>query len=93
LAAKGQLITASDYNVLVNNTNKVFADIYPGSIPRTVLSDKIRQAYGWGNTSATLVSRGVKITSSIVNELVDRINLGAEHTGSAYELDRIIPGQ
>ena len=93
MAAKGQLITASDYNVLVNNTNKVFADIYPNGVPRTVLNDKIRQGYGWGNTSANSASIGTKITAVLVNEMIDRINLGAEHTGSIYELDRVIIGQ
>lgn len=93
MASKGQLITAIDYNVLVDSTNKVFADIYPGSNPRSLLNDKIRQGYGWGNTSASLTSRSTKITAALVNEVIDRINLGAEHTGSIYELDRVIKGQ
>jgi len=93
LAIKGQKITASDYNVLVNSTNKVFADIYPGSIPRTVLDDKIRQGYGWGNSAASSVPVGEKISARLVNQLIDRINLGAEHTGSVYVLDRVIIGQ
>jgi hypothetical protein len=93
LAITGQKITASDYNLLVLKTNKVFADIYVGSIPRNLLSEKIRQGYGWGNSAASLANSGTKITASLVNELVDRINLGAEHTGSIYELDQVIQGQ
>lgn len=93
MKTKGQLITASDYNVLVNNTNKVFADIYPGSIPRTALNDKIRQGYGWGNLAADEASPTVKITATLVNQLIDRINIGATHTGSDYALDRVITGQ
>lgn len=93
MKTKGQLITASDYNVLVNSTNKVFADIYPGSIPRTTLSDKIRQGYGWGNIAANESTVSTKITAALVNQLIDRINIGATHTGSDYELDRVITGQ
>jgi hypothetical protein len=93
LATSGKLITAGDYNVLVNITNKVFADVYPGSIPKTTLADKIRQGYGWGNPSASSAAQGTKITAVLVNQLIDRINLGAEHTGSVYELDRVITGQ
>lgn len=95
MAVKGQTITASDYNVLVNSTNKVFADIYSGSIPRTVLNDKIRQGYGWGNLAADSANldHTTKITAVLVNQLIDRINIGAIHTGSDYELDRVIIGQ
>ena len=35
----------------------------------------------------------ISYTAEIVNQLVDRVNLSAEHTGSEYELDRVIKGQ
>lgn len=92
-AVKGQKITAVDYNNLVSDINKVFSDEYPNSAPPTSDPAKLNQEFGWGNSSAADVSVGTKVTADIVNELVDRVNLSAEHVGSEFELDRVIRGQ
>lgn len=92
-AVKGQKITAVDYNNLVTDINKVFSDEYPNSAPPTSNQATLNQEFGWGNTPASDVSVGTKITAAVVNSLVDRVNLSAEHVGSEYELDRVISGQ
>ena len=91
--AVGKKITAADYNELVNNTNKVFADNYPDSSPTTNPTTKANQQFGWGNEAANFANAGKKITAALVNEVVDRLNLSADHVGSNYELDRVIVGQ
>lgn len=90
---KGQKITAADFNDLAAGINKVFSDAFPDAAPPTSESTKLDQEFGWGNIPAGDVEPGMKITASIVNELVDRVNLSAEHVGSEYELDRVISGQ
>ena len=92
-AVKGQKITAVDYNNLVTDINKVFSDEYPSSAPPTSNSAMLNQEFGWGNSAAADVDIGTKITAAVVNSLVDRVNLSAEHVGSEYELDRVISGQ
>jgi len=92
-AVKGQKITAVDYNNLVTDINKVFSDEYPNSAPPTSNISMLNQEFGWGNAEAADVDVGTKITATVVNALVDRVNLSAEHVGSEYELDRVISGQ
>jgi hypothetical protein len=89
----GSKITAVDYNGLVENTNKIFADNYSSSTPSTDPTEQAARAFGWGNANATLVTMGTKITASLVNQVVDKLNISAEHTGSEYVLDQVIPGQ
>jgi len=89
----GKKITAADYNELVNATNKVFADNYPDSSPPANATAKANQQFGWGNDAATFAYAGKKITATLVNEVVDRLNLSADHVGSIYNLDRVIVGQ
>jgi hypothetical protein len=92
-AVKGQKITAVDYNNVVTDINKVFSDEYRNSAPPTSNQAKLNQEFGWGNQSVNNVDVGTKITAAVVNSLVDRVNLSAEHVGSEYELDRVISGQ
>ena len=92
-AVKGQKITAVDYNNLAADINKVFSDKYPNSAPPTTSQATADQEFGWGNTTVTNVEIGTKITADVVNALVDRVNLSAEHVGSEFELDRVIVGQ
>lgn len=89
----GSKITATDYNELVTKTNKIFADNYPTSVPTANPVTKSNQAFGWGNQAATITNIGTKVSANLVNEVVDRLNIGSEHTGGQYELDRVIPGQ
>lgn len=92
-AVKGQKITAVDYNNLATDINKVFSDGYRNSAPPTSNQAMLNQEFGWGNTAVADVDVGTKITAAVVNSLVDRVNLSAEHVGSEYELDRVISGQ
>lgn len=92
-AVKGQKITAVDYNNLATDINKVFSDEYRNSAPPTSNQAMLNQEFGWGNTTVSDVDVGTKITAAVVNSLVDRVNLSAEHVGSEYELDRVISGQ
>ncbi len=89
----GSKITATDYNELVTKTNKIFADNYPTSVPTTNVPTRENQAFGWGNQAASITNIGTKVTASLVNEVIDRLNIGSEHTGGQYELDRVLKGQ
>ena len=91
--SKGQKITAVDYNELTADINKIFADNYPDSQPSISAQVLSNQAFGWGNIPANGAGPGTKITADLVNQIIDRVNISAEHTGSEFELDRVIPRQ
>lgn len=89
----GSKILSADYNALVSRTNKIFADNYPTSAPTQSSIRRALQAYGWGNTEASTVNVGTKVSAELVNEIVDRLNISSEHVGGQYELDRVVSGQ
>lgn len=85
----GDIITASQYNVLKDGVNKWFGDNYSGN---TVASSKATSSYGWGNANVAAVTTGDIITAEQSNHLINRINLGVLQTGVSSSMTKVVTG-
>ncbi len=89
--ASGNSITATDFNVLVVQTNKYWGDNYPSSAVTD--SDKTNHKYGWGQTHALeitgtddRVATGDEVEAKHINQLVARANATGLHLGLGTNL-------
>ncbi len=85
----GDVITASQYNILSASINKFWGDIYSSNTPSDLKSEN---SYGWGNTNAGTVITGNVITADTTNELINRINLGITQVGAGSVITKVITG-
>jgi len=85
----GDVITASQYNILQDGVNKWFGDNYSSNTPA---SSKVTSSMGWGNANAGAVSTGNTITADESNHLINRINLGVTQTGASSSIIKVNTG-
>ena len=75
----GQLATATHYNTVATDVNKVFGDNYS----RAAVTDTNRIAthkFGWGATNvANALATGTTITAARLQALVERTNVSIDH--------------
>lgn len=83
----GNTALASDYEALADRVDAWFTD----DCSACTFGDP-NQRVGWGGTTTPLVSSGDEMLASQMNELIDRINIGANITGVAGTLSRISSG-
>ena len=81
MVSAGNPIYASDYNTLQPDINRWFGDDYPSATPGSETEANLR--FGWGQSEISTVSAGNLIYESEFNELINRVNIGIDHTGSA----------
>ena len=89
MAAVGNIITASEYNSVVNNLNEFFADNY---LTNTPTSSKTQNSKGWGQFPANTVAIGDTITAASINELINRSNLSVQQTGAGSSIATVNTG-
>lgn len=85
----GDIITASQYNVLKDGINKWFGDVYSSNTPASL---KATSSYGWGNTNAAAKAIGNIVTAEDSNHLINRLNLGVAQTGSGSTSTKVVVG-
>jgi hypothetical protein len=83
----GNIALASDYEELRLRVNAWFYDADP-----LCSFGSIYQQFGWGGDATPQVLTGDKILASQMNELIDRINIGALMTGATPTQTRISAG-
>lgn len=85
----GDVISADQYNSLVNKVNKWFGDNYSTN---THTSSKATSSYGWGNTPVSEVIIEDPITAEQFNHLIQRINMGRTRTGVGGATAKVLAG-
>jgi len=85
----GDIITASQYNILKDGVNKWFGDSYSSNTPANT---KAENSYGWGNANVAAVSTGNVITAEQTNHLINRINMGVVETGYGSSITKVTTG-
>lgn len=83
----GTIALASDYEILADKVDAWFTD----NCPSCTFGDSNERS-GWGGTTTPLVASADEMLASQMNELIDRINIGATITGVASTLPRLSPG-
>lgn len=85
----GDIITASQYNILSAGINTFWADNYSSNTPADPKSENSK---GWGQTAVGTVSTGAIINDTDTNELINRINIGVLQTGVGTPITKVANG-
>ena len=85
--SSGTKALASEYETLASRVDQWFTD----NCSACVFGDP-NQLYGWGGITTPLVEKGDEMLAEQMNELIDRLNIGANITGAAGSLSRISSG-
>ena len=82
MPTSGQKISQEYFNSLIDSVNELYGDTHAGEGPSSSpdVQDAIR--WGWGGDNVDQVSQGDKVTASLTNELVHRINISTLRTNS-----------